>query len=67
MRHAECEDGEEAIRAVEGDSGLVSVTAVVACVRCVALYLCVIPMRMYDATGVAANVGEQHRCTAKCG
>ena len=67
VRRAEGEGGDGALTAVEGNSGLVSVTAVVACVRCVALYLCVIPMRMYDATGVAANVGEQHRCTAKCG
>ena len=61
MRHAECEDGEEALTTMEGNSGLVSVTEVVGCVRCVVLYLCVIPMRMHDATGVAANVGEQHR------
>ena len=44
VRHAEYEGGEEAIMAVGGDSGLVSVTAVVGCVRCVVLYLCVIPM-----------------------
>ena len=61
MRHAEGEAGDETLTAVEGDSGLVSVTEVVGCVRCVVLYLCVIPMRMHDATGVAANVGEQHR------
>ena len=61
VRHAECEDGEEALTTMEGNSGLVSVTEVVGCVRCVVLYLCVIPMRMHDATGVAANVGEQHR------
>ena len=61
VRHAEGEAGDETLTAVEGDSGLVSVTEVVGCVRCVVLYLCVIPMRMHDATGVAANVGEQQQ------
>ena len=59
MRHAEGEGGEEALTAVEGDS---ADWEVVRCVRCVVLYLCVIPMsiiRMYDGE-VAANVGEQH-------
>ena len=53
VRHAKGEGGEEAIMAVEGDFGLVSVTEVVVCVRCVGLDLCVIPMsiiRRYDAT-----------------
>ena len=59
VRHAEGEGGEEALTAVEGDS---ADWEVVRCVRCVVLYLCVIPMsiiRMYDGE-VAANVGEQH-------
>ena len=53
VRHAEGEGGDEALTAVEGNSGLVSVTRVVGCVRCVVLYLCVIQMsviRMYDAS-----------------
>ena len=73
VRHAECEDGEEALTTMEGNSGLVSVTEVVGCVRCVVLYLCVIPMsiiRMYDATdGRSCSECRRAapRCTAKCG
>ena len=72
-RRAEGEGGDEALRAVEGDSGLVSVTEIVGYVRWVVLYLCVIPMsitRMYDATD-ARSCSEclraAPRCTAQCG
>ena len=58
VRRAEGEGGDEALAAEEGETRLVSNRG---WVRCVVLYLCVIPMRMHDATGVAANVGEQHR------
>ena len=72
VRHAKKEGGEEAIMAVEGDFGLVSVTEIVVCVRCVGLYLCVIPMsiiHIYDATDGRSRSECRRaapRCTAKC-
>ena len=72
VRYPEGEGGDEALTAQEGDSGLVSVTGVVGYVRCVVLYLCVIPMsfiRLYDATDGRSR-SECRRaasiCTAKC-
>ena len=70
---AEGEGGDEALMTMEGNSGLVSVTEVVGCVRCVVICLCVIPMSiisMYDATDVrsCSECGRAApRCTAKCG
>ena len=73
VRHAEGEGGYEALTAVEGDYGLVSVTKVVGCVSCIVLDPCVIPMsiiRMYDAFD-GQSCSECRRaapiCTAKCG
>ena len=73
VRHAEGEGGDEALTAVERDSGLVSVTEVVGCIRCVVLYLCVVLfsiISMYDATDVPSYSECRRaapRCTAKCG
>ena len=52
VRHAEGEGGYEALTAVEGDYGLVSVTEVVGIVFCIVLDLCVLLMSIfcfYDA------------------
>ena len=73
VRHAEGEGGDEALTAVEGDSGLVSATDVVGCVCCIVLDPCVIPMsiiRMYDASdeqSCSECWRAAPRCTTKCG
>ena len=73
VRHAERECGDEALTAVEGDSGLVSATDVVGCVCCIVLDPCVIPMsiiRMYDASdeqSCSECWRAAPRCTTKCG
>ena len=72
VRHPEGEAGDQVLTPVEGDYGLVSVTEVVVCVRCVGLYLCVIPMsiiHIYDATDGRSRSECRRaapRCTAKC-